>query len=54
MVDLICHLIISVLIDFAISSASKVLPVPGSPFISNGFSKLIAALTASSKSGVAI
>src|SRR6266850_7876486 len=51
-VDLMCHSRIGTPIDLATSSASIVLPVPGSPFTSSGRCSVIAALTASVRSSV--
>src|SRR5579863_1454512 len=52
-VDLICHCNSGMPSAAATSSASIVLPVPGSPLISNGRFSVIAALTASLRSSVA-
>ncbi len=52
-VDLTCHFIKDLPSDFATSSANIVLPVPGSPFISKGLSRVIEALTAKANSSVA-
>jgi len=52
-VDLTCHSSSGAPSALAISIASTVLPVPGSPFTSNGLSNVIAALTATFKSSVA-
>ena len=49
-----CHSIKGRSKDLATSSASIVLPVPGSPLINNGLSKAIAALTDKLKSSVAM
>ena len=54
MVDLICHSMSSMFKAFATSTASKVLPVPGSPLINSGLSSAIDALTAMLRSSVAI
>src|SRR6267143_5063287 len=51
-VDLMCHSRIGTPSDLATSSASIVLPVPGSPFTSSGRCSVIAALTASVRSSV--
>src|SRR5882724_11083925 len=53
LVDLTCHSISGALRLLAISSASTVLPVPGSPLTSKGRSSVIAALTATLRSSVA-
>src|SRR2546426_9199236 len=47
-----CHSRIGTPSDLATSSASIVLPVPGSPFTSSGRCSVIAALTASVRSSV--
>src|SRR5882762_5708685 len=47
-----CHSRIGMPSDLATSSASIVLPVPGSPFTSSGRCSVIAALTASVRSSV--
>src|SRR2546422_941303 len=47
-----CHSRIGTPSDLATSSASMVLPVPGSPFTSSGRCSVIAALTASVRSSV--
>ena len=52
-VDLICHSISSQPSALATSTASTVLPVPGSPLIKSGRSNWIAALTATRRSSVA-
>ncbi|VVD27670.1 protein of unknown function [Paraburkholderia dioscoreae] len=52
-VDLMCHCRSGMPSAAATSSASMVLPVPGSPLISNGRLSVIAALTASLRSSVA-
>ena len=53
-VDLMCHSINRIPRDSATSIASIVLPVPGSPLTSNGFSKFSAASTANFKSSDAM
>ena len=53
-VDLMCQVNSGAPIAFATSSASTVLPVPGSPLISSGRSSTIEALTAILRSSVAI
>src|SRR5215831_1515436 len=53
-VDLMCHCKSGRDSARATSSASMVLPVPGSPLTRSGLSSVIAALTASIKSGVAM
>jgi hypothetical protein len=52
-VDLMCHSISGAPSALAISSASTVLPVPGSPLTSSGRSSVIAAFTATFRSSVA-
>jgi hypothetical protein len=52
-VDLMCHSISGAASALAISIASTVLPVPGSPLTSSGRSRAIAALTATLRSLVA-
>jgi hypothetical protein len=52
-VDLMCHSINGAPTPLAISSASTVLPVPGSPLTSSGRSSVMAALTATLRSSVA-
>jgi hypothetical protein len=52
-VDLMCHSISGAPSALAISIASTVLPVPGSPLTSSGRSSAIAALTAILRSSVA-
>ena len=49
-----CHSMSGKSKDLATSSASIVLPVPGSPFINKGLSKAIAAFTERLKSSVAM
>src|SRR5438552_10331090 len=53
-VDLMCHCTSGLPRLRATSSASSVLPVPGSPLTSSGRSSVTAALTASIRSGVAM
>jgi hypothetical protein len=52
-VDLMCQVSSGAPTLLAISSASTVLPVPGSPFTSSGRSSTMAALTATFRSSVA-
>ena len=52
-VDLMCQGMSRRPRELAISSASMVLPVPGSPFTRSGRSSVIAALTAIMRSSVA-
>ena len=52
--DLICHSSKGMFNEAATSSASMVLPVPGSPLMSSGRSRLAAALTAMLSSSVAM
>ena len=49
-----CHVIKGIFNALETSSAKTVLPVPGSPLISNGLSSLTAAFTAIRRSSVAI
>jgi len=54
LVDFTCHSKIGRPSERATSSASWVLPVPGSPLISSGLPSVTEALTAISRSGVAM
>src|SRR5271167_1228323 len=53
-VDLMCHSKNGLFKERAISVASSVLPVPGSPLMSSGLDSTTAAFTAAINSGVAI